>query len=54
MIIYVVCEAFGSHIVEAFTDEQDALSHLHWEEATGGLKRGHYTVKQTELKGLTP
>lgn len=53
MIIYVVCEIEGGHLVEAFTDRQDALSHLYWEEASGGLPRGHYTVTEVELKGLT-
>jgi hypothetical protein len=53
MIIYVVCEMEGGHLVKAFTDEQDARSHLYWEEATGGLTRGYYTIKEVDLKGLT-
>jgi hypothetical protein len=53
MIIYVVCEVEGGSLVEAFTDEQDARSHLYWEEATGSLTRGYYTVREVNLKGLT-
>lgn len=51
MIIYVVCEIEGGGLIEAFTCEQDARSHLYWEEATGNLSRGYYTVKEVKLKG---
>lgn len=55
MKIYVVCEIEGGSLIEAFTDEQDARSHLYWEEAVGNLMRGHYTVKEvklTQIRGL--
>lgn len=52
MKIYVVCEIEGGSLIEAFTNEQDALSHLYWEEAVGNLMRGYYTVKEVTLKGV--
>lgn len=53
MKIYVVCEIEGGSLIEAFTCEQDARSHLYWDEAKGHLTRGYYTVKEINLKGLT-
>lgn len=52
MRIFVVSEIQGGHLVEAFTCEQDARSHLYWEEAVGNLSRGDYNVKEVNLKGL--
>lgn len=55
MLIYVVCEVEGGSLIEAFTCEQDAKSHLYWEEATGKLARGYYMVREVKLthtKGL--
>lgn len=52
MNIYIVCEIEGSRIIEAFLDEQDALSFLHWEEAIGGLSKGYYTVKSTKIRNF--
>lgn len=52
MKIYVVCEIEGGGLIEAFTCEQDARSHLYWEEVTGNLMRGYYTVKEVNLKGV--
>lgn len=52
MIIYVVCEIEGGHLVEAFTNEQDAWSHLNWEEASGNLAFKCYTVREVELRDL--
>lgn len=52
MKIHVVCEIEGGGLIEAFTCEQDARSHLYWEEAVGNLSRGYYTVKEVDLKGV--
>lgn len=46
--VYVVCEAEGGHLMEAFTNEQDAWSFLKWEEAVNNL-RG-YTVRKVVLR----
>lgn len=51
-MIYVVCEISGGHLVEAFTNEQDAWSHLNWDEAMGCLPRGHYTVREVRLRSI--
>lgn len=50
MIIYVVHEITGSHVVKAFMDEQDAKSFLNWSEYEGTLLQGYYKVDKVELK----
>lgn len=52
MKIYVVCEVEGGSLIEAFTCEQDAKSHLYWEEATGKLARGYYMVREVNLPSI--
>jgi len=52
MKIFVVCEIEGGSLIEAFMCEQDARSHLLWEEVSGNLTRGVYTVKEVFMNGV--
>lgn len=51
--VWVVHEIEGGHLVDGFTDEQDARSYLNQAEAHGELLPGYYTVSPLTIKDFT-
>ena len=49
--VFVIREIEGGSVLpDAFLDEQDAWSHLYWEEAEGKVRQGDFTVSKVTIK----